>query len=66
MRKSRVVRFDPNPEKAKFELIDNEVIVHNADKTGIEELLPLLVKEKRAKKHLKAIDLVISWKTVAE
>ncbi len=66
MRKSRVVRFDPNPKLAKFELVDNELIVHDAVKTGIEELLPLLVKEKRAKKHLKAIDLVISWKTVAD
>lgn len=42
------------------------MLVHDAEKTGIEELLPLLVKQKRAKKHLKAIDLVISWKTVAE
>lgn len=40
--------------------------MYDAVRTTIEELIPLLVKEKRAKKHLKAIDLVISWKTVAE
>jgi hypothetical protein len=33
---------------------------------SIEEIIPLLVKKKRAKKHLKSIDLVISWKTIAE
>jgi hypothetical protein len=32
----------------------------------VSDIIPLLVKPKRAKKHLKSFDLVVSWKTIAE
>lgn len=34
--------------------------------TQLADLIPLLVKENRAKKNLRSIDLVISWKTIAQ
>lgn len=50
----------------KFELKDEVIVIYDPIRTTIEDIIPLLVKEKRAKKHLKSIDLVISWKIVAE
>ena len=66
IRKSRNVRFSNEKSSKRYELIDNEVVVYSRERTSIDEIIPLLVKQKRARKHLKSIDLVISWKTIAE
>jgi len=67
LRKSRSVVFSGVSATGKrFELVDDEIRVYDKVRTQIEDIIPLLVKEKRAKKHLKSIDLVISWKAISE
>ena len=67
LRQSRSVRFDSRSKAGKrFELIEDEIVIYDQVRTQVEEIIPLLVKQKRAKKFLKSIDLVISWKTIAE
>lgn len=66
LRKHRSVELVPNSEKSKkFELVDETIKVYKPETTQLSEIIPLLVKEKRAKKNLRSIDLVISWKTIA-
>lgn len=65
MRSSRSVKFCEGKSSKKFELVDGEVRVYNSDQTQIQEIIPFLIKENRAKKALKSIDLVISWKAVS-
>lgn len=67
MRQSRSVKFETSKKAGKrFELVDNEIVIYDRMRTQIEDIIPLLVKQKRAKKFLKSIDLVISWKAIAE
>lgn len=67
LRKQRSVEIDPNPAKPKkFELVGNVIKVYKPELTQLADVIPLLVKENRAKKNLRSIDLVISWKTIAQ
>lgn len=67
LRQSRSVKFESNTKTGKrFELVENEIVIYDKMRTQIEDIIPLLVKQKRAKKFLKSIDLVISWKAISE
>lgn len=44
VRKSRTVRFSDDKSSKRFELDDNEVVVYNRERTGVEDIIPLLVK----------------------
>lgn len=41
-------------------------MINDQARCRVEEIIPLLVKAKRASKHLRTIDFVVSWKTIAE
>lgn len=67
LRKSMSVKFEEKGQKSKrFEVIDHVVYIYDSQRVQVEEIIPLLVKPKRAKKHLKYSDLTVSWKTIAE
>jgi hypothetical protein len=55
LKKSRELVFSSNKEqreeKFRFNEETGKVYIYQADKTKIEEILPLLIKPKRAKKH---------------
>ena len=61
------VKFEERNQGSKrFEVIDHVVNIYDSQRVQVDEIIPLLVKPKRAKKHLKHSDLTISWKTIAE
>jgi hypothetical protein len=69
LRQSRSVEFQSSTvRKSKpFELEDDgRIVIYDSSRTRVEDIIPLLVKEKRASKHLRTIDFTISWKTIAE
>jgi len=58
--------INENPKNKRFEVIDHEILIYDSSRVQVEEIIPYLVKPKRAKKHLKSFDLVVSWKTIAD
>ena len=55
LKKSRELIFSSNRDKVderfKFSEETGKVVIYQADKVSISEVLPLLIKAKRAKKH---------------
>jgi hypothetical protein len=66
MKGSIEVVFKEGESSKRFEVTEGEVVIYKADQVQLSEVIFLIVKPKRAKKHLKAIDLTISWKAVQE
>ena len=68
LRQSRKVTFKEGQTNAKqpYQLVENEVIIYDQARCKPEDIIPFLIKEKRAKKHLRSIDFVVSWKSIAE
>jgi len=67
LRSSVTVKFmDKASSSKRFEVLDDEIRIYDSSKVQVDEIIPLIVKPKRAKKYLKSFDLVVSWKTIAE
>lgn len=51
-------------ERFHFNEESGEIIIYQPLRVQIQEVVPLIIKPKRAKKYLKKIDFQISWKAV--
>ena len=65
-RKSTKVVFLPGEGTKRFEKVGKEIRIYDADRVQVSEIIPLIVRKELAKDHFRSIDLVVSWKTIAE
>ena len=66
LRKSTKVVFLPGEGTKRFEKVGKEIRIYDADRVQVSEIIPLIVRKELAKDHFRSIDLVVSWKTIAE
>ena len=67
LRSSMTVNFINKANSSKrFEVEGHNIKIYDSSRVQVDEIIPIIIKPKRAKKYLKSFDLVVSWKTISE